>query len=151
MVQALYPYNKPVPCARVSRSAAKAITTATDTAIDFDQQRFVTDAIHSTSSNNTRMTAPYKGRYYIGGSIEWAANATGVRRVLIKLNGSTVIAGLLTTGSAADTGFMTLSTFFELSKSDYVELYVRQDSGGNLNVNASGNNTPEFYMFYVTT
>lgn len=97
------------------------------------------------------MTAPYKGRYYIGGSIEWAANATGVRRVLIKLNGSTVIAGLLTTGSAADTGFMTLSTFFELSKSDYVELYVRQDSGGNLNVNASGNNTPEFYMFYVTT
>ena len=140
-----------MPCARVTRSAAKSINDSSDTAIDFDQQRFMTDAIHSVSSNNTRLTVPYTGRYYIGASIEWAANATGVRRMLIKLNGSTIIAGLLTDGSAADNGFMTISTFFALSKSNYVELYVRQDSGGALNVNASGNNTPEFYMFYVTT
>jgi len=41
---------------------------------------------------------------------------------------------------------MSISSIYKLAITDYVEVRVYQNSGGNLNINASGNRSPEFAM-----
>ena len=44
---------------------------------------------------------------------------------------------------------MNVMTIYELLATDYVELSVFQDSGGDLDIVATGNYTPEFAMAWV--
>jgi len=44
---------------------------------------------------------------------------------------------------------MTISTIYQLAATDYVELQVYQDSGGDLDINASAASSPEFAMVRV--
>jgi len=137
--------------ARVYNSGALTITNNTLTALTFDSERFDTDTIHSTASNTSRLTATTAGKYAISGHIEWAANATGHRLIAIRLNGTTSLASIrrnAISGGAA-TEQQSIATIYELAVNDYVELHVLQTSGGNLNVNAAGNYSPEFSMHRV--
>lgn len=142
--------NPPVPQARVFNSANIAITTGTVTALTFDSERYDNGSLHSTSANTSRLTAPITGLYMIGGHVRFAANATGTRQVLIRLNGATFLEpdskANLGAGAAVD---FTVTTAYQLVAGDYVELIVFQDSGGNLNVTAAGNLSPEFWMHRV--
>lgn len=113
--------------------------------LTFNSERKDTDTMHSTSSNTGRITATTAGFYEIGGCVEFASNATGLRGLEIRLNGSTVI---VTTDVAAISGAGTdlnVSTMYQLAAADYVELGAYQSSGGTLNVSAVGNYSPEFW------
>jgi hypothetical protein len=130
--------------ARVYNSLFQTIATATWTAITFDSERYDTDSIHSTVSNTSRLTCQTDGKYIISGNVAWVAQATGDRRLEIYLNGSTTIAregGNVPGGSAF---VQSITTIYNLSATDYVELRVLQTTGGNLNVLAIGNYSPEF-------
>ncbi|KKL75014.1 hypothetical protein LCGC14_2059110, partial [marine sediment metagenome] len=74
--------------ARVTNSAAITLTTTTDTGLTFDQEDYDTDTIHDTGSNTNRLTATTAGKYIITGAARFAANATGTRRLGIRLNGT---------------------------------------------------------------
>ena len=134
---------------RVYNDAIQSIPDATDTALAFNQERFDTSALHDVSTNSSRLTAPNAGKYVISGNVRFAGNATGFRQVYIRLNGGVSIAFIrhLPVAAGTDT-VLALSTLYELAVNDYVELVVNQSSGGALNVNSSGNHSPEFMMVY---
>lgn len=144
------------PQARVYNNAAISIADNTPTALTFNSERWdyypagYTEQ-HSTSSNTGRLTCRVAGSYLIGGSIEFAANATGFRAVGIRLNGSTSIAESGHNAPIATFPLrVSLSSAYRLAVGDYVDMAVYQNSGGSLNVNASGNFSPEFWFVWTS-
>jgi hypothetical protein len=132
--------------ARAYHDAAQAITDSTQTALSLNSERWDTDTIHDTVTNNSRLTAKTAGYYQIEGNIRWAANNSGRREIYITLNGSTELASVDEWTASAQTMDMNVSTTYSLSVNDYVELEVWQNTGGDLNVNSSTAESPEFTM-----
>ena len=132
--------------ARVYNSGAETITTSTNTQLSFDSERYDTDTIHSTSTGtNSRLTATTAGKYLIVGCVQWEANGTGTRIVSIYLNGATFI-GRVRVDPGNVVIVQEVVTIYDLAATDYVELNVYQVSGGDLNVDAVANHSPEFMM-----
>ncbi len=131
--------------ARAYHDAAQAITTVTATALSLNQERYDTDTMHDTVTNNSRMTIQTAGKYLLVGNVRWAANDTGYRQTYFYLNATTNIgASRIQAVTGTQITIQTISTIYDFSASDYIELYVIQNSGGNLNVDTNGNYTPEF-------
>lgn len=144
-----------VPSARVYKAATQSLTNNTLTAINFDTERYDTDTIHDTVTNNTRLTCKTAGLYHFEGCAEFAGNATGHRSLHIRLNGSAsnylAVATMPLTGSAVVAGLV-VSADYRMIVNDYVELVAWQTSGGALNVQAGGNTySPEFSMRWVAS
>lgn len=135
-----------MPSARVYNSSATSITSGTLTALTFDTERTDNDTIHSTSSNTGRLTCVTAGRYVITGHVEFAAGAGTYRLVNIRLNGATVIASVRVPPATSGVTRLSIATIYDLAAADYVELQVQHDVGSAINVNASGNYSPEFAM-----
>lgn len=136
------------PSARVYNNAAISVANNTLTALTFNSERHDNASIHDTSSNTSRLTVPQAGVYDVAATIAFAANATGQREVAFKLNGATFIhddSRMAVTTASATTAVGT-STQYKLAATDYVECFAAQVSGGALNVNSSGNLSPEFGM-----
>ena len=60
-------------------TATTTPATGTATAISFDTEVYDTDGMHAGGAP-TRITIVTAGVYGIGGNVEWADNATGIRR-----------------------------------------------------------------------
>lgn len=138
--------------ARVYNSANISIGNNSVTALTFNSERYDSDAYHDTGSNTGRLTVPSgkSGKHRIAATVIFAANATGVRAVHLRVNGTTFIAqqASLSLGGSIEAA-LTVMTDYDLSATDYVEVTVYQNSGGNLNVQASGNQSPEFMIEYL--
>lgn len=141
---------------RVYASQAQAIGNANWEAIDFDAERWDTGITNSYANgfwdagvSQQRLTAVKAGFYCISGHIEFSgSDPTGFRGVAIALNvGATFIASDLRDAVKSAVTMVSISTDpYWLNVGDYVRLLVRQSSAGNLNVNSSGNYSPEFGM-----
>jgi hypothetical protein len=135
--------------ARVYHNANQSIANNTLTALALNQERYDDAAFHDTVTNNSRLTIPagMGGKYSITGHVDWAANAdANERSVAIRLNGTIYIAfqSVPSINSASVSTRLSVATIYELAATDYVELVVRQQSGGALNLLASVNFSPEF-------
>lgn len=140
------------PMARVYNSTAFSVANTTFTAITFNSERYDIGACHSTSSNTSRLTVPSGGGgvYIIGGCASFAANATGIRQLSIRVNGTTDIWAVSDTSvTASGAANLALTTDYRLAAGDYVELVAYQSSGGNLNVSNAGSYSPEFFFRWV--
>lgn len=137
-----------IPSARVYNNASISIPNNTVTALTFNSERWDTDNIHSTTTNTGRLTCVTAGIYHIYGTVQFAGNATGIRSLIIRLNGTTYLASNLSIASSA-INEIAISTGYSLSATDYVELLVYQNSGAARNVNSVGNYSPEFGMTYL--
>ena len=122
----------------ITNSANIAISNATDTAVTFDTETLDASGLHSTASNTSRITFATAGWRDLYVQIVWAASAVGERRqVILKINGATFIGmydmrpinATLERPQAHSWGHY-------FAANDYVELFVHQDSGGNLNIKA---------------
>jgi hypothetical protein len=142
--------------ARVYRGATQSIADSTWTAISFTAERWDTGT-NSTYPNGfwvntaaTRLTATVSGNYIFTGHISFAADATGIRAVAIRLNGATyiVVDQRPSAGAAANTA-ISIATSYYLAAGDYAELMVYQNSGGALNVATAANYSPEFTITRV--
>ena len=131
--------------ARVYNDANISIGNGAYTNLTFNSERYDTDGIHDVGSNTERLTCQTAGKYMITGSIRWESNSTGVRYVLVELNGSTTIVQQAK-GAYTDVMFMSVTTAYDLEVGDYVTLKVFQNSGGSKNIQAIGNYAPEFSM-----
>jgi hypothetical protein len=135
--------------ARVRNGAAQSIPTATSTVVTFPTARRVTNVTHDTSATG-KLTALEDGWYTIGVSAEFVANATGVRLLQLKLNGTTYIAStLLPNAGASLPTRLPCNTVYYLVAGDYVQVEAYQDSGGNLDINHTQAYTAEFFMVKV--
>jgi hypothetical protein len=132
------------PGVRVTDAGGQTISNTTFTAIDFDTDRWDEFDMHDTSTNNSRITCIVDGRYIMGGAVQWDANATGYRWLSVRLNGSSHVVADRVINLSAQTFEQSVSTYFDLSKDDYIELVVWQNSGGNLNTNKGNEGSVDY-------
>lgn len=136
--------------ARVTHSANWAHTSISNwLAHPFDTERYDPSGFHSNVTNNSRLTVPsgLGGRYLLWASIEWAANAGGIRQMRFRVNGTTVIAlsgGLNYGGGSPPNSPDTFSTVWFLNAGDYVEFEVYQSATASLDSVKVASYAPEF-------
>ena len=113
-----------------------SVANSTWVKIPWDAENFDTDAYHSTSTNNTRITIPSgKGGYYqVNVSTQWSTFNEAIVRIGLYKNNS-----LITQNSSTKTtsfrGFYTYSHIFSLAATDYLEIAVNHEgSGGSQNL-----------------
>lgn len=135
--------------ARVYNDVDETISTATNTYLTLNSERYDNGGLHSTVSNTGRLTAQKAGLYLISAHISWAINATGYRYVTIVLNRLSILAGATHKAVDPDYDYQSLSTVYPLAANDYVEVQVRQTSGGDLAVRGAPNYSPEFAIQWL--
>ena len=119
-------------------------STGNDLAITFDSERWDAYGMHSTTSNQSRITVTIGGWYLMTGCAVFDNDATGYRRLGIRLGGATILVSKrVTTPSAASTEHIAVATLYYLAATNYVELIAYQSSGGNLDIVAAANYSPE--------
>jgi hypothetical protein len=143
--------------AHVSRTGAKSLSNNAWTVVDFDSEHFDTDTIHDTVTANSRLTAKLAGKYLVTAVVSFASNSTGERKFTIEQgsNGTQTNANIIgmssTFASALGATFMAANALTVLAVNDYLEFFVFQNSGGNLNLEfpASYKSVTSFGMFYI--
>lgn len=130
------------PMGAVNRSSNQSISDATDTAVQWNAEDFdlpSAEAAHDNSSNPSRYTVKTAGKFFVAASVQFAANATGGRDLWFSVNGANAYyKARLHTASASANSFVLASGLLPVSLvvNDYIEVFVRQSSGGALNVSS---------------
>lgn len=132
--------------ARVYNNANISILDLTATALTFNSERDDVGDFHSTSVNTGRLTIPIAGTYLVGCTVSFASSAVGLRAANIRLNGTTNIVGDTRPAVTGTVTTIAISTDYTFAAGDYIEVVVFQNSGGALNVEFSGNFSPEFWI-----
>jgi len=122
-----------------NNSAQQTIANVTFTALTWNGEEYDTSSFHSTSSNNSRITIPtgLGGYYRISGNVRFVSNGTGRRLVQLRKNGGMIKETEVTPGASAELSLWT-NCVLPFVAGDYLEIYVYQSSGGNLNIYAGG-------------
>jgi hypothetical protein len=92
--------------------------------------------MHSTVTNNSRITIQTAGRYMFTATVSPAVSGAGTyRSVHFLLNNTTEYKGFTGDigGGSVDDTITVVRNIGPLSAGDYVEVQVQHDSGGNLN------------------
>ena len=130
--------------ARAYHASAQDMTTGLIQVVALDSERWDNDTMHDASTNNERLTATTAGTYLIEGHIEWEANTTGRRILYLYFNG--VIRKFEEKLPIATATTQQISDVFQMAATDYVNLAIFQNSGGNLNILSTAWRTPELTM-----
>ena len=91
--------------------------------------------MHSTASQPEKVFAKKGGYYDIVGTMDFPANATGIRRLFFKINGAADAIEVEVGGHASARCKASQSITRWLDPGDYVEMWVYQSSGGALDLN----------------
>lgn len=153
------------PVARVTRTADQSITGSASVPVSWTSEVFDTQAMHSNTVNNTRLTAPIDGIYDVSANVDWAAhNDVGPRVITLVKNGSTGIAGKGGNPiSPTSTYAQDVSATVSMQQGDYVEVKVFQINDFSnvagippppsvinpLNIVSDANVSPHFSLTYV--
>lgn len=130
------------------RSSALSLSDNTWTLVSWDSESWDSDAMHSTSSNTSRLVFTTAGRYLVTLNAWFAVNSTGGRAVNLTKNGagsrsaSNVVlsdGGVQSTATAET--LVSVSVERSFSANDYIEMWAWQGSGGALNLQAGTNKT----------
>lgn len=126
---------------RARLNSAQSIATATTLKVNLNLA--VLDTINAFNSAQNRVDIKSSGIYDLSGSVEFLANATGMRAAYIYRNGSEIYKIVLGANSAS--GHVTTVPIpqfsIELVAGDYLELYAHQTSGGALGLNTNAGTT----------
>jgi hypothetical protein len=117
----------------VFATSGTSLTSGTQTAIAYNDEHFDTDAIHSTSVNNTRFTIPSgkDGKWHFTFRTYFSTNSTGGRYLLPRKNGTNIKAAE-TMASSAGAFTLEINFILNLVATDYIENFVLQTSGSTL-------------------
>lgn len=94
------------------------VSDETDTPIPLDNEVWDTNGLHSSVTNNTRITAQTTGKYVVQAHLDWASGgASGSRHCKLRKNGATMLGFNLDGCSLQGVCIVT-----DLAATDYVEL-----------------------------
>jgi hypothetical protein len=118
---------------RVYNSTPLAVANNSDVVFAFDSERWDTADLHD-AMQPTRLVAPLSGKYLLFCTVSFQpVNQVGRRVVSFRLNGTGE--PLAAHGQVGDPSHFTdisLSTVWELSAGEFVEVHAAQDSGSTL-------------------
>lgn len=142
--------------ARVSRTSNITLPDATETTIDFTVEEYDSHNMHDLVTNPSRLTVPPggAGTYLIVGQGSFAAPTGGRRAVWIFVNGSRVgiSEGYTDTPTGSPLGFTIQATaILSLAVGDYIQLRLRQDSGADDTILATGPDLTALQCIRLTT
>lgn len=145
------------PACHAYNNTTNVIATGSNVAVTMNSERFDNSAVHSTSVNTARLTAPTGGggKYLIGNNIEWQNATSGTYRdVELRINGATYVASNTMSfpsgGLGNDNIRQSVVVVYAMSAADYVEAVVTQNTGGNLNL-TNGTQAPACWCFWLRT
>lgn len=120
-------------------NVAQSVNSGANTNLTLNIEKWDTHGIHDVATNNTRLTCKVAGKYAVKGGAEFAANGTGYRYLILKINGVQVsyIPVVTATPLSSVGTALNISYDLPLNVGDYVELAVIQNSGTALNVNGA--------------
>lgn len=147
--QSLHPWRNG---ALLTNSANQSINNTTTTALTFDTEVYDLTGLHSTSVNTDRITITTPGYYAAWAGVQWAANVTGRRQIIIRLNGNNIVTDIkmAVTDAAVGTVHAIGAAPRYCVAGDFFQVYVLQASGGALNSVASATNSmPQFGVWMV--
>lgn len=122
----------------VTRSAAQVIGTGLDVELIFDSAADIdTQNYHSHTVNNTRLTVPKTGFYLLTASTNIDDNAIGVRHFGYSIDGGAPVWVHRITPHGTVDDILAFATVISLTANNYIQVEVKQDSGGNLSINNS--------------
>lgn len=128
---------------RIKTNSNKALASGS-TIVSFDsvETNELGSGFSDLGTDATKITIPRKGKYRVSAYQQWAPNNTGYRYLDIRLNGGNAIGTngqTVVPATGVNTRMTVNSTVLTLSEGDYLQMYVEQTSGGNLDliVNAS--------------
>lgn len=144
------------PRAELRQTSVQSIPNSSSTSVTFDVEDLDSNvggiSQHDTSSNTSRFTAAYPGRYKFSGAVAFAANASGVRITQWAVNGAVQNGSdtEITPVSGAVTVVPARTRTFQLEVGDYVELRAFQNSGGALNTGVTTSNQSGMSALWVS-
>lgn len=109
-------------------------TSGTLYAIPLNAEEFDSHSQHDNSTNPERFTCVKAGTYLVTGQVTFAANATGNRDALLRVNGTNYVGQNRYVAMASGSTSVPVFAMVELAVDDYVELIGRQYSDGSLNL-----------------
>jgi hypothetical protein len=134
--------------ARVYNSTGTIVSNNTQTALTFDTERYDTDGMHSGTSS--QLFCNTAGKYLISFNASFEPHDTSWRLFGIYLNNTTIIGYVsYPVVSVNQVCIGNITTIYDLAVGDYVEAIVHQNSGGDLDIIAGANYSPEFMMQLV--
>ena len=145
ILQNLAGYRVP-PSAAVPIATGATITNNTDTVLAFQAATFSADtditvttgAVSTTYANGGKVTVTTAGVYLVSYVVQFDSSGTGVRSATIAKNGTgspssaTGTGWTQTAGQSAGSHSFGASVLMSLAANDYLQIAVRQTSGGNL-------------------
>jgi hypothetical protein len=131
-------------------SSNQTLSHDTLTKIQYNTENFDTDSAYDNSSNY-RFTVPSGegGKYFLYAGIRWEAGNANLSTILYK-NGS-AISWSSFRGSSDELGTLWNHGFYNLSASDYIEVYGRFQSSGTLYAHGVSDGSTVFGGFKITT
>lgn len=135
---------------RCGHNANQTIDNTTTTLLAFNTEKYDTDGMHDTSTNNGRITAQTDGYYIISASCTWDDEGTNYRNHLVYFNGSTLIARQIWNASSGVEWASMINTHYALDADDYIEFKVYQNSGGARTITGNTEYSPIFSAMKVT-
>lgn len=137
------------PACRVYHNANQSIAASTETTLAFNSERFDTNTMHDTVTNNSRITINTAGVYVVTASVAFAAGTgTWTSYATIRVDGTTTIASQQHLAPTTLGTNISLSTIYKLSVGQYLEVRVWQNSG-TINVNTVAQLSPEFSAIWA--
>jgi len=134
-----------------SDASDQTLTTATWTSLAFDTESWkVGDSdIHSTSVNNSRLTAQITGEYLVTGLVQWEAVAADfILQTRIYKNGGSVLWRFVgpSLNAGSFNGTSNVTGLVRLTATDYVELQAYHNQGSDYDAMSTGT---RFGMYLV--
>lgn len=121
------------PACRVFRTTNLGVANNTLTAVNFNQEEYDTDTMHSVSASTSRITVNTDGVYVVTFNATWNKNVTGYRYAAIRKNGTDILGAESKMPGQADLYVAhALTVQHAFVATDYVEGVVLQTSGGSL-------------------
>jgi len=121
-------------------NANQTISNNTDTAVNFGgTDLYDTDAFHNPSSNSSRITIPSGkgGKYLFQTMIRWDGNTSGFRNIKFYINGTEGQTVYRAPAFTAGACIINVSFMLELVASDFVQIFVFQNSGTSVELEYS--------------
>lgn len=138
------------PSCRVYHNTTQSLAHATETTLAFNSERYDTDTMHDTSTNNSRITFNTAGLYQVNACIE-IANSTDYTFFFAFIALNAGLTALVAAGSqmadAADLiPILTMSTVYKFAAGDFIQVRAQQNNGASAarNLTANSNRSPEF-------
>lgn len=121
-------------------STTQTLTTGVAAALSLDSETYDVGAMHSTVTNDSRVTVPtgQGGVYFLRGQVTFAADADGLRAAYFKKNDTTYLdlVQVPTAGAGNPTGIQ-VCTVQVLTAGDFIELYAVHTAGNDLAVGSA--------------